>query len=163
MHVKCIKDKIKWMVHEKISVNVDQNIDLLIEDTPRKDFSYFGLNPLGDWRLILKIFCRNHQFVVNVSLLAMWMALMMICALEEWIPMIMLMTMQNALTLNGLSIHLIWVRQHILLDITVNLTDFYSNDVLELSISILTSISAWYPYWYVRNIGQWSWTCREQW
>ena len=48
MHVKCIKDKIEWMVHEKISVNVDQNIDLLIEDTPRKDFSYFGLNPLGD-------------------------------------------------------------------------------------------------------------------
>ena len=163
MHVKCIKDKIKWMVHEKISVNVDQNIDLLIEDTPRKDFSYFGLKPFGDWRLILKIFFRNHQFVVNVSLLAMWMALMMICALEEWIPMNMLMTMQNALMLNGLSIHLIWVRQHILLDITVNLTDFYSNDVLELSISILTSISAWYPYWYVRDIGKWSCPCREQW
>ena len=68
--------------------------------------------------------------------------------------MIMLMIMQNELTLNGLSIHLIWVRQHILLDITVNLTDFYSNDVLELSITILTSISAWYPYWYVRDIGQ---------
>jgi len=163
MHVKCIKDKIKWMAHEKISVNVDQNIDWLIEDTPRKDFSYFGLKSFVDWRLILKIFCRNHQFVVNVSLLAMLMALMMICALEEWIPMIMLMIMQNELTLNGLSIQLIWVRQHILLNITINFTDFYSNDVLELSITILTRISAWYSYWYVRYSGKWSCLCREQW
>ena len=40
------------------------------------------------------------------------------------------------------------------LSITIRLTHFSSNDVLELSVTILPSIFAWYPYWYFCVIGK---------